>query len=234
MLRTSHTERSLVSSAKRLAPGVVLAASFALVGCSGTAEADVTTEGQVAYACALADHALEQHGTADSWEAIIGHHTDPGARETASVGMLVYESEDEAFAEAGANLIDAINRVNIEGLTSGLADFQAVCDDSDISPAGDVSHAGQVDYACTLVNRVTEEYGASAEWLDEDEPAAWGEVAGAAALVGAANGQVSIDHPELSETGVDLLTTLQYNKPDDLDTSLKEFQAVCADREHSS
>ena len=229
MFRTTHTEPSSVSFVKRLTPCVVLAASFVLVGCGGAVEADVTIDGQLAYACTLTDHVLEEHGTPDSWEAVIGDNANPGAREAFAIGMLANGSENNAFADTGASLVDGISRLDIEGLTSSLGDMQATCDDAGISSTGDVSHAGQLDYACTLAGRITEEHGAAAEWLDGDGSAAWYEVASVAGLAGAGNAQVLSEYPELSETGVDLLMNLQRNMPDELDFSLAEFETACAE-----
>src|SRR5690625_7733140 len=117
MFRTTHTEPSSVSLANRLTPCVVLAASFVLVGCGGAAEADVTTDGQFAYACILTDHVLEEHGTPDSLEAFIGDNANPGAREAFAISMLANGSVNNAFADTCASLVDGISRIGMRGVT---------------------------------------------------------------------------------------------------------------------
>src|SRR5699024_4158838 len=232
MFRNTLTQKSPSNLTKRDTPVAVLAASIVLVRCGGSAEADITSEGRLAYACTLTDHVLEEHGDPDSLGAFMGHEADPGARETATVGMLANGSDNETFAAIGSTLVESVQLFNPEELTSGLYDIQAACEDSGISKTADVSHQGQLDYACTLTHHFRQEHGLAAEWIDERAQAGWSgfvELASAAALVGAANGQILAEYPELSEAGIDLLNALQRRDLEVIDNSVEAFDSACAE-----
>lgn len=200
MFSTTHTLGSRIRTPKRLVTTAALAVSAVLLaGCASTATADidVSEQGQVAYACALAAHVQAEHGSPDTWTDYIGDDTAPGARELSSIGMFTMGAESGALSDIGTQLVEGISRVDIAALISGLDEAQAACEDIEGTDDADVSHDAQLAYACAVADRVVDEHGDAASWLGEGVSAAWYEAAGAAALTGASNGQTLADAEEL-------------------------------------
>lgn len=234
MLFPTHTKGSLVSTAKHLGTTAAVTVSLVLFtscGSGDAADVDVSEDGQIAYACALADHVEDEHGDPASWAEYIGEDADPGVRETSSIGALLMATEDAGLNEVGEKLVEGVSRVDIEALTAGLAEARESCQDVDGTQHADVSHEGQLDYACTLAASIPDKHGDTASWVNEEElPTVWYEVAGATALTGALNGQILPEHQELSEAGADLTAVLNTSDADRIDDAFAAFQSACDDR----
>lgn len=231
MITTTHTSKSFTNAPKRLIITVGLAVSTALLASCGSAvgSTDASEEGQLAYACGLANHVESEHGAPDSWKGFIGDGADPAAREAGAVGALAMGSDDETFKDAGELLVDGISRADTEGLSSGLEHMRQACDGVEGVEQVDVSHEAQLDYACSLADHIGEEHGEAASWINDDDFAVLSEAMGAAALTGAMNGQTLAGHQELSEAGRDLLTAVSRANADYTDEHLQAFQAACTD-----
>lgn len=189
MLPLSHTS-SGSNILKRLSVTVAFATSAVLLAScgNGATEVSVSAEGQATYACALAEHVHTEHGSPESWENFIGDETDPGAREVSSIGALTMGADNDGFRDIGEQLMEGTNRVDIDALSVGLNAMQDACDGVEDMAHADVSHDGQLEYACTLAGRITEMHGDAASWVNDESTTAWNEAVSASALTGAMNG----------------------------------------------
>lgn len=228
MLAHTDSKASPVRPATRFIPVAAIAASLVVVGCSNaSAEADISESGQLAYACALAEHLEAEHQGPAAWDVYVGNQADPGARETAAIGALTTGSDDADLADTGTNLLEGMARLDIEVLKAGLEEIRDTCDSLDITQKVDVSHEAQLDYACALANGIADTHGSATAWLEQPDSDAWHELTGATALTGAFNGQILAEHQELSEAGIDLLRALQVHDADGIGANLETFQSEC-------
>ncbi|WP_293698793.1 hypothetical protein [uncultured Agrococcus sp.] len=95
-------------------------------------QADVSQGGQGAYACALAEYVMEEHGEPHTWGSI---GQEPAWHMVGSVGALFggangyvlpgYESQ----AESGLNLVTAVGRLDSGTIVAELGSVVAECDD---------------------------------------------------------------------------------------------------------
>lgn len=231
MLSLSHTS-SGSNILKRLSVTVAFATSAVLLAsCSSNSvtEVDVSAEGQTAYACALAEHVHTEHGAPESWANFIGDETGPGAREVSSVGALTMGAENDGFSDIGEQLIEGTNRVDIEALSVGLDAMQDACDRVEGIVHADVSHDGQLEYACALARRITEMHGDAASWVSDADATAWSSAVSVSALTGAMNGQRLAGHEALSDAGRNLLSALNRLDAEHANEGLEEFQSACSD-----
>lgn len=234
MLEITHFKESSRGLVRCSIPFAAIAASILLTSCGDTgAEGDISDTGQIAYACALAEHVEAEHGAQDSWDAYIGNDANDGAREASAIGMLTVGSHDTALRAAGEDLLEAITRLDIDLLNTGLEDIQDACGALDIAQDVDVSHEAQLDYACALVHGVADKHGSASAWIEVSDHDAWYELASAAALTGGANGQWLEEHQELSQAGIELLRAVQVNDSDQIDANLETFQSACMGLEKS-
>lgn len=201
---------------------------------SGSDASDISDSGQIAYACALADHIHDEHGDADSWSDTIGENADPGVRESAAVSSLLggtagFTLPDHKELSAHAeDIAKGITQLDIEALQSGLDGVIEDCQDISGTADADVSHSAQLTYACNLIDHVRDEHGDDAEsWGSIDDDTAWHEAISAAALAGSLNGQELPDHKELSQAGKDIYTGASSAEPDVLNNGLKDFASAC-------
>lgn len=94
----------------------------------------------------------------------------------------------------------------------------------------DVSHSGQIVYACALAQHVDEEYGAPSTWSDwvgDDADPGVHQVASAGSLLGGTGGFTVPDHKELSDAGKDIITNVMSADVEKLDTALDDVIAAC-------
>lgn len=195
---------------------------------------DVSHSGQVAYACALAEHVQAEHGSADSWSETIGDDANPGVRESAAVSSLLGGTagfvlpDHKQLSELGERLAESVMKVDIDDLESSLDGIVDLCDDVSGADDADVSHSAQITYACGLIDYVQDEHGSDAdEWEKFGQDRAWHEVTSAAALVGSLNGQELPDHEELSKAGKTIYQGMTRVKSDLLQESIDDFASAC-------
>ena len=230
MRNLTHSPTVFRRLSKRFTGAAVLATAAALLaGCSGAASADVSSEGQLTYACSLAEHIQEEPSGLEQRDDYVGDDANPAVREAASIGMFAVASEDPDFTVTGQNLAAAISRIDTEMLTSGLTEIQEACDSADIPTNADVSHEAQLDYACALVARLNEENDDVAALATEEGPAARYEALAAASLAGAFNGQTLAEAPELSAAGRELMRAIQLRDADAVGQHLEAFEAACTE-----
>lgn len=213
-------------------------ATLALVvsGCSGDPEPEVSHEGQVEFACALASHVLEEtQGTELEELVFIGDDADPRVREVAAAGSLVGAAggfvlaDQEELSEAGRELFNGVNRIDVEAIVEGLERMDQVCAEVSEDSDPDVTEEGQIRYACALAEHVSEEHGAAESWGGLQEEHAWHEVASVAALFGGVNGQVLSEYPELSEASADVIQGVSTLNLEQLQSGLDDITEGCAE-----
>lgn len=208
--------------------GVALSAA----GCSAS-DPDVTHDGQVAYACALAAHVADGDPDIASW-TMIGDDADPLARATVAMGSLAGGSlgfvldEHAELSDAGKSVVEGVALVDPEAMQTGLDDFASACDGLSVSAEGDVSDEGQVRYGCDLAVHVVEEHGSAESWESPlgEEPA-WHETMSVGALFGAPLGQTLPAHPDLSAAGVELYKGVSTLDTEALDGGLEAVVDEC-------
>lgn len=169
----------------------VLAVSLVLTvgACSSGSAPDVSHEGQIDYACALADHVADDLDL-DGWSPL--ERANHGAlREIGALVALVGGTarlvhEHEQLADAGQALFAGLQRMDDDLMQQGLDGVAQQCTDVDTSSEPDVTDEGQLDYACALMDHVLEEHGEVGAWDREDY--AWDEVVGVASLAGVVSG----------------------------------------------
>ncbi len=172
--------------------GASLLAVVALAGCAAPAGTgvDVTGDGQVAYACALADEA----GSPAQWTSAVGDDADSEAIAASSSAALlggVYGVALEgqpALSEAAAAYVRGLTRLDLEELERSLDDLRSACADAGLEPAGDPSSDGQRAYACGLAAALLDEHGDVETWGSPLEDPAWRESSAVAALGGGLSG----------------------------------------------
>src|SRR5699024_8057105 len=122
--------------------------------------------------CSLAEHIDEDHGSPESWSTYIGDDADPGVREIATVGNIFVAASNTGAVERdpvgvqAQNLLESVMRIDTDMMTTGLAELQAACADLDVDTYPDVTHEGQLDYACDRAADVEQEYGSATRWPD--------------------------------------------------------------------
>ncbi len=207
--------------------GVVLSSP----GCSAS-EPDVTHDGQIAYACALAAHVAEQDPDMASW-TMIGDDAEPMMREILAMGSLAggsaaFELDEHAeLSDAGKAIFQGVSRVNPEAMQAGLDDFTAGCDSLSVSAEGDVSDEGQIRYGCDLAAHVVEEHGSAESWGGLGQERAWHEALSVGAFFGGPVGQTLPDYPDLSTAAKDLYTGVSALNTEALDGGLDAVVEHC-------
>ena len=207
--------------------GVVLS----VTGCS-SGDPDVTHDGQVAYACALAAHVAEQDPDMATW-TMIGDDADPLVREILAMGSLAggsaaFELDGKAeLSEAGGAAFQGVSRVDFDAMQTGLDDFGTACESLSVSAEGDVSDEGQIRFGCDLAAHVIEEHGAAETWGSLGEETAWHETMSVGSLFGGPVGQLLADHPDLSAAGQELVTGVMTVNPETLDGGLEAVVDHC-------
>lgn len=214
--------------------GVIAALALAVSACSsGGDEPDVSDDGQIEYACALADH-VGADADISSW-TLIGDDADEGARAVGAMASLAGGSAmyipdgHESLAEAGKTLFEGLSTADVESMQEGLQDFTEQCADVADASDADVSAKGQVAYACALAGRVADERDAVDDWGVFGEERAWHESMSIGALFGALNGQVLADHTGLSDAGRELVSGVVRVDVDQVQTGLEDINAQCED-----
>ncbi len=212
--------------------GLVAALAVSTSACSsGGDEPDVSDEGQIEYACALADH-VGADADISSW-TLIGDDADEGARVVGAMASLTGASGGyvpdghEDLAKAGQAIFTGLTTADVESMQQGLQEFTQQCADVADSSDADVSAQGQVAYACALAGHLADEHGPIDSWGNIGQEPAWHEAASIGALFGGLNGQVLPDYPELSEAGHELVAGVSRVKADQLQTGLDEINAHC-------
>lgn len=191
-----------------------------------------SVEGQVAYACALAEHVRAERGEPATWTTFVGDRADPGAVEAAAVGSLLggsaaYTLEDHAdLSEAGGDVFQAVSRVDPAALETALGEVEEGCVDVDTG-SPDVSEEGRVGFACDLAKAVVDEHGDWDTWGGLGEDPVWHQVASIGALVGGANGYAVPGSEELSDRGKDLISGISRADGEAIDQALDGFVDAC-------
>jgi len=97
---------------------------------------DVSSAGQVAYACAVTQDLHSSHSTADSWRITPGQNADPALSEASGVAALLGAPTSGTvpghteLSETAANLYQAINQARLDGLVDSLATLARQCAES--------------------------------------------------------------------------------------------------------
>ncbi|USQ81241.1 hypothetical protein NF556_06250 [Ornithinimicrobium faecis] len=202
-----------------------------MTGCS-SGDPDVTHEGQVSYACALAAHVAEQDPDMAAW-TMIGDDADPMVREILAMGSLAggsagFELDEHAeLSDAGKAVFEGVSRIDFDTMQTGLDDFDAACDSLSVSAEGDVSDEGQIRFGCDLAAHVVEEHGPAESWGSLGEEHAWHEVMSVGALFGAPIGQELADYPDISAAGRDLYMAVSTLDTQALDGGLEAVVDEC-------
>src|SRR5699024_2966896 len=236
-VRSRFAGRGTNSRARRAATtGLVAALAVVTNACSsGGDEPDVSDEGQIDYACALADH-VGADADISSW-TLIGDDADEGARAVGSMACLVGASAGyvpdghEDLAKAGQAIFKGLTTADVESMQQGLQDFTQQCAEVADSSDADVSAQGQLAYACALAGHLTDEHGAFDNWGSIGQEPAWHEAASVGALFGGLNGQVLPEHPELSQAGRELVAGTSRVNAGQLQAGLEDINAHCEDVE---
>lgn len=138
-------------------------------------------------------------------------------------------AENAGFSDIGERLMEGISRVDLDALHAGLEAIQEACDGVGGISQADVSHDGQLEFACTLAGRIADVHGDAASWVGDDDTTAWDEAVSVSALTGAMNGQLLTGHEALSEAGRNLLSAMNRLDAEHIDEGLEEFQQACSD-----
>lgn len=203
----------------------------ALAGCAapGGTGADVTDDGQVAYACALADEA----GSPEQWTSGVGDDADPEAIAASSSAALlggvngVAVESQPALSEAAAAYVRGLSTLDLEELEASLDDLRSACADAGIEPSGDPSSDGQRAYACDLAVAVLDEHGDVETWGSPIEDPAWRESSAVAALGGGLTGTQLADAETLSASAQQIQRGLQTQDLELVQTALDGLSADC-------
>lgn len=202
---------------------------------------DVSRSGQKKYACALANHIVDEHGYADTddddnWGKTLGKHASPGIIETAGLAGLLGGFNGHGGAptklERGIDKL-VIEQDDTESLNRALKKIVSTCKQPKRLTKDQVSRAGQKDYACALVKHTVDVHGyadADADpktkdakhWgkgIGRDASPGWIEVGAIAGLLGGATGHGG--PPKKLYTGVD------RQDPQEVDAGLKATAAKC-------
>ncbi len=200
-------------------------------GCS-SGDPDVTHDGQIAYACALAAHVAEDDPDVASW-TMIGDDAEPLMRATVAMGSLAggsvaFELDEHAeLSDAGKAIFEGVSRADLEAVQAGLDDFTAGCDNLSVSAEGEMSDEGQIRFGCDLAAHVVEEHGSAESWGSLGEEHAWHEVMSVGALFGAPIGQELADYPDISAAGRDLYRAVSTLDTEALDGGLEAVVDHC-------
>src|SRR5690625_1182800 len=208
-----------------------------LAGCTdAAANHDVSEQGRLAFGCTLAEHIDQEHGDPQSWSMYIGDNADPGVREIATVGNIFVAASTTGAVDRdhvgvqAQNLLESVSRIDTEMMGSGLEEIQAACAGLDVGEYPDVSHEGQLDYACDLTAHLDHEYGSANQWPDAlDGPVVNLELA-AASLTGAYNVQQLAEEPELSEASRDLVHSIKRVDAEMTEEAMAKFRSECEAR----
>lgn len=221
----------------RRAGTALAAAAAAALSFSGCmlfgSEPDVTPEGQAAYACALAENALEDRSDVTDWDPSLGEGADNAVSQALAAGSLVggaagYELSDHPeLSEAGAEVFSAFSRLELETLAESLDDMLTACGDVDASGSADVSVDGQAEYACALADYVVEEHGPSENWGGLEEEPAYHLVSSVSALFGGLNSSELPGSEDQAEAASTVITGVQMNDIETIDDGLATVLENC-------
>lgn len=219
------------------AAGALLLGALSLAACGGDedAEPDVSLEGQVRYACALATNAEEAHGDPMEWDIAIGEDANPGWSQVASASSLLggttgFElAEYPQLSEAATGVVRAVSTIDIEQLSSSLGDIVTECENVPDGPDSDVSREGQTAYACALAGYIIEEHGDIDTWGGIGDEPAWHQTATVGALMGGMNAYVVDGEEELSEAGQRAIESVSRMDTEMMQESLATIAAGCDD-----
>lgn len=234
MVSNSHPH----SIKRRLISAMAVLSTVGLfAGCSeAAANHDVTEQGRLAFGCTLAEHIDQEHGDPQSWSMYIGDNADPGVREIATVGNIFVAASTTGAVDRdhvgvqAQNLLESVSRIDTEMMGSGLEEIQTACADLDVGEYPDVSHEGQLDYACDLTAHLDQEYGSANQWSDALDGPVVNLALAAASLTGAYNGQRLAEAPELSEASRDLVHSINRVDAEMTDEAMAKFRSECEAR----
>lgn len=210
-----------------------LSVGLLVAGCSASGP-DVSADGRLDYACALAAHAQDS-GPADEWNLTPGEaDTAVGAVAAASAllgGMTgTTLAGHKQLSEAAAAQYAQIARAAAADLQGSIDDMAAACDAAGL-PGGDpdTSPDGQVAYACALAADARDA-GPPAEWDplvgDDAEPAVI-EALAASALAGAPTATPIPGHEDLTAAGKDVYQAATTLNVEGLADGLDAFGEAC-------
>ncbi|WP_162801988.1 hypothetical protein [Ornithinimicrobium murale] len=197
---------------------------------SGAADPDVSHEGQVAYACALAHDVAEGDPDIANW-TVVGNEADDVVRQTVAMSSLAgggagfVLADRPELSDAGHAYFQGVMQADVAAMEGALADFTAACDG--VTGEGDVSQEGQISYACALADHLEQEHGVVESWGSLGEDHGWHESASIAAFLGAANGQLLSAHADLSTAGKDLMDGVSRLDMDLVQSSLDQINQSC-------
>ena len=198
-----------------------------------TGTPDVSPEGQISFACALASHVSEERGDVAEWGSFIGEDANPGVSELAAAASLVgavagYTLPDHPeLSESGTLVIQGIMRVDEAAIADGLDQMISACDGADTGGQADVSQEGQGAYACALAEYVIAEHGESSTWGTLGEEPAWHLAGSVGALFGGANAYVLPEYESQAESGNNLVSGVGRLDGETIDAELAAVVAEC-------
>ncbi|WP_119697938.1 hypothetical protein [Microbacterium halotolerans] len=95
------------------------------------ADAQLTPERRISYACALAAYVIDEHGDANEWGSF---GEEPAFHEAGSVGALLggmnghVMKEAPDVSEAGGDVVTSVSRMDMAGLNDGLEAVVSGCE----------------------------------------------------------------------------------------------------------
>ncbi len=236
-MRTAVENEVTAPHPGRRVAAVLAAGAAAVLGLSGCmffgSEPDVTPEGQAAYACSLAESAIEGSGDVTDWDAPVGENADNAASQALAAGSLVGGSAGYALpdhpelSEAGREIFSAFHRFDLEALADSLEDMVAACDGVDASGSQDVSVDGQAEYGCALADYVVDEHGPSDTWGSLGEEPAFHLVSSVGALFGGLNASALPGSGEQREGASAVIEGLQRFDTEAIDDGLQDVVENC-------
>lgn len=238
-MRKERGQNRTMRRRSRMLVSAAVVATVTSIGASGcvflgqqSSVPDVSAMGQVQYACALVDKVNKERPEVVEWGSFIGEDAEPGMAEALAAGSLVGGSPGyslPAFPElsaAGADLVQSLSRVDIDGIEAALGAMTVECDGI-TGPSVDVSSDGQGVYACALAEYVLDEHGDSSTWGAIGVEPAWHMAASVGALFGGMNASVLPEYEEQAEASRNLVGAVMFLDSDRTTAELQNVVAEC-------
>lgn len=219
----------------------VLLATALLLGACSNSNADVSPQGQVAYACALAKDIKETFDANPNWwddvsrpevDAMLASVTGFGALlggVTGGGAEISQEMQDDVFT-----VVMGVSQLNESRIHESVDAVVEACDKADdIKPSGDVSAEGQIDYACALATDIKDADGPASRWelkIGADTSPALVKAISAAALVGGATDGTAAALEAMSDAGRTLFEGTSRMNIEMLQEGIDDLNAACAAR----
>src|SRR5690625_3125085 len=209
-----------------------------LLSACSSSSLDVSAQGQVNYACALAESASEMLEEDPDWVPDPAPGSDPMldllASSAALLGAFTAGGQDvsQELQDAARDTVSGVFQVDSTVLADSLEVIVQECDaDSGIEPSGDVSDKGRISFACALIADVKENDGpVDEQWqmkIGPDTPEAQVKAISAGILVGGATGGAQEASSEMADAGGRLYQAISRVDAKMLQEGIDDLNSAC-------